>query len=72
MVSNTLCPAMHILGSQNVYSRLEGITLDFETPGQCLISTNYNLLDCEFVLLIDISIKFCIGIVDMDAGRPKL
>ena len=25
MVSNTLCPAMHILGSQNVYDRAEGI-----------------------------------------------
>ena len=26
MVSSTLCPAVHILGSQNVYSRTEGIT----------------------------------------------
>ena len=25
MVSSTLCPAVHILGSQNVYSRAEGI-----------------------------------------------
>ena len=25
MVSTTLCPAMHILGSQNVYGRAEGI-----------------------------------------------
>ena len=25
MVSSTLCPALHILGSQNVYSRAEGI-----------------------------------------------
>ena len=25
MVSNTLCPAVHILGSQNVYGRAEGI-----------------------------------------------
>ena len=25
MVSSTLCPAMHILGSQNVYGRAEGI-----------------------------------------------
>ena len=25
MVSNTLCPAIHILGSQNRYSRAEGI-----------------------------------------------
>ena len=26
MVSSTLCPAVHILGSQNVYGRAEGIT----------------------------------------------
>ena len=25
MVSSTLCPAVHILGSQNVYGRAEGI-----------------------------------------------
>ena len=25
MVSSTLCPAVHILGSQNVYDRVEGI-----------------------------------------------
>ena len=25
MVSSTLCPAVHILGSQNVYARAEGI-----------------------------------------------
>ena len=25
MVSSTLCPAVHILGSQNVYDRAEGI-----------------------------------------------
>ena len=25
MVSSTLCPAVHILGSQNVYCRAEGI-----------------------------------------------
>ena len=25
MVSSTLCPAVHILGSQNVYNRAEGI-----------------------------------------------
>ena len=25
MVSSTLCPAVHILGSQNVYCRVEGI-----------------------------------------------
>ena len=25
MVSSTLCPAVHILGSQNVYGRVEGI-----------------------------------------------
>ena len=27
MVSSTLCPAVHILGSQNVYSRAEGIVI---------------------------------------------
>ena len=25
MVSSTLCPAVHIIGSQNVYGRAEGI-----------------------------------------------
>ena len=25
MVSSTLCPAVHILGSQNVYGRAEGV-----------------------------------------------
>ena len=29
MVSSTLCPAVHILGSQNVYSRAEGIADDY-------------------------------------------
>ena len=32
MVSSTLCPAVHILGSQNVYSRAEGIA-DHYWPG---------------------------------------
>ena len=27
MVSSTLCPAVHILGSQNMYGRAEGIAL---------------------------------------------
>ena len=29
MVSSTLCPAVHILGSQNVYGRAEGIAFFF-------------------------------------------
>ena len=29
MVSNTLCPVAHILGSQNVYSRAEGIAYHY-------------------------------------------
>ena len=29
MVSSTLCPAVHILGSQNVYSRAEGIAVHY-------------------------------------------
>ena len=37
MVSITLCPAVHILGSQNVYSRAEGIA-DHYWPWVSVIS----------------------------------
>ena len=38
MVSITLCPAVHILGSQNVYSRAEGIA-DHYWPRAILFSS---------------------------------
>ena len=34
MVSSTLCPAVHILGSQNVYGRAEGIADAIAEIGQ--------------------------------------
>ena len=36
MVSSTLCPAVHILGSQNVYCRAEGMFLPLLALGRLL------------------------------------
>ena len=35
MVSSTLCPAVHILGSQNVFGRAEGIADHYWLPNSC-------------------------------------
>ena len=41
MVSSTLCPAVHILGSQNVYGRAEGIA-DHYWPWAVFFSCSIN------------------------------
>ena len=40
MVSSTLCPAVHILGSQNVYGRAEGIA-DHYWPWAVFFNVHY-------------------------------
>ena len=57
MVSSTLCPAVHILGSQNVYGRAEGIadhywpwavfsTLQWARPWQLCLCSCFSSCSC--------------------------
>ena len=51
MVSSTLCPAVHILGSQNVYSRAEGIA-DHYWPRPIFCCYYFTILDKEVFILL--------------------
>ena len=44
MVSSTLCPAVHILGSQNVYGRAEGIADHYWLSYRINFSSTKNII----------------------------
>ena len=49
MVSSTLCPAVHILGSQNVYGRAEGIA-DHYWPWAVFYNYHYPFANISILL----------------------
>ena len=60
MVSSTLCPAVHILGSQNLYGREEGIA-DHYWPWAVFLRSN-TLFSMSYTYFLFLGLDFLLNI----------
>ena len=70
MVSSTLCPAVHILGSQNVYGRAEGIA-DHYWPWAVFFSIFPSFPSFSFFFFF-YSLLFSLQVYDRDGLYDKM